>query len=65
MATCERCYKKTLATTMSYFNTQMICLDCEKLEREHKEFKRAQEAEEAQVRVGNFNYGGIGKPADL
>ena len=51
--------------TMSRFNTDWICIDCEKKEREHPDYKRASEAELKAVQSGNYNFKGIGKPADL
>ncbi len=37
MTTCDRCKSETLATIMSYFNTDVICLDCCDLEKAHEE----------------------------
>lgn len=65
MAKCQRCGEETSITTMSYFNTQIICMECDEKERAHPDFKKAQEAEIAQVRAGNYNYEGIGKPRGL
>ena len=62
---CQRCYKKSYNYTMSYFNTDLICMDCDTLERENSKFGLAQEAESNAVRSGNYNYPGIGKPSDL
>ena len=50
---------------MSRFNTDIICDPCEKLERAHPKYREAQEAELAAVKAGNYNFPGIGKPADL
>lgn len=65
MEYCDRCCCKTNFTTMSYFTTASICMDCDKKEREHPRFKEAQDAEMAQIRQGNYNFKGIGKPKDL
>jgi hypothetical protein len=65
MAICSRCRVETNITTMSYFNTQMICMKCDEKERDHPDFKAAQDAEMAQVRQGNMNFKGVGKPSDL
>lgn len=65
MAVCQRCGKQTSVTTMSYFNTDIICMDCDEKERQHPKFKEAQAREEAAVRAGNFNFPGVGKPFDL
>ena len=50
---------------MSFFNTDMICPDCEKKEKAHPDYAKAKEIERQEVLKGNYNYGGIGKPADL
>ena len=63
---CQRCHNpKPLCLTMSRFNTQMVCPDCEDKEKAHPDYQKAVDAELAQVRAGNTNFQGIGKPADL
>ncbi len=62
---CDRCGETSGAFTMSRFNTEMICLQCDEKERAHPEYERAREVEHAQVMAGNYNYPGIGKPEDL
>jgi hypothetical protein len=63
---CQRCgNQKPLCVTMSRFNTDMICPDCENKERAHPDYQKAADAELAQVKMGNMNFRGIGKPADL
>ncbi len=57
---CERCYKNTLAHTMSIFNTQTICLDCKDEEKTHPDYEKARDAELAAVRSGDHNFPGIG-----
>lgn len=65
MTTCDRCGAQTNAFTGSYFNTQTICISCSIEEREHPRFKEAQDADQRAVLNGNFNFKGIGCPADL
>lgn len=65
MSTCDRCGKETLMTTMSWFNTEVICGDCDEAERAHPDFERARATETAAVQSGNMNYPGVGLPADL
>lgn len=65
MPICHRCKKETLATIVSMFNLDKICLDCQEKERSHPKFEEAQEKEGEEVRKGNFNFPGIGKPPDL
>ena len=62
---CQRCRKETNMHTMSYFNTQEICVECDEAERKHPEFEKARKAEHDQVGKGNYNFAGIGLPADL
>lgn len=64
-STCDRCKQKSNVLTGSYFNTEMICLECDKKERAHSMFKMAQSIEAEQVRQGNYNFEGIGLPDDL
>jgi hypothetical protein len=56
---CQRCYKETNGHTMSFLNTQLICFDCSKEEKNHPRYKEAKEAELRQVRAGNMNYKGL------
>lgn len=65
MERCDRCGKRTNARTMSYFNTEMICMECDSKEQKHADYKRAVERELEQVKNDNYNYEGIGKPEDL
>lgn len=63
---CDRCLDpKPSSTTMSRFNTQIICPPCEDKERAHPDYQRASDAELAEVKRGNMNFRGVGKPADL
>ena len=66
---CERCYKETTTTTMSKFNTQMVCVSgedsCIEKERAHPQYKAASDREMEEVRNGNYNFEGVGKPNDL
>ena len=60
---CERCKEKNpVVTTMSWFNTQIICLGCSKEELKHPDFNYARELESAEVRKGNYSYKGVGWP---
>jgi hypothetical protein len=62
---CNRCYTETNTHTMSMFNIEDICMDCKKKEREHPHYEKARQTEADQVRQGNYNFQGIGKPKDL
>jgi hypothetical protein len=64
MITCDRCGDDKGATTMSYFNEDTICMECKKQERAHPDFKKARDAEHAEVSRGNYNFEGVGLPSD-
>jgi len=58
---CDRCGQETLATIMSMFNTQTICMDCKDREEKDPRYQEARAADEAAIRGGDFNFPGIGK----
>ena len=60
MSKCERCHKQTVALTMSYFNTQMKCMECDKAEERRPDYQTARDAEWKAVQKGDYNFGGIG-----
>ncbi len=62
---CDRCHKPSNITTMSRFNTDTICITCQDKEKQHPDYNRAVEVEMSEVRKGNYNFKGIGKPSDL
>ena len=59
MNRCERFYKETSVTIMSYFNTQIICLGCEKEEQQDPRYAEAKRAENEAVRQGDYNFRGV------
>lgn len=64
--TCDRCGKPLdNGRTMSQFNEEIICMECCKKERKHPDYRKALEAEHEEMKKGNFNFEGIGKPSDL
>lgn len=62
---CDRCRATASISTCSRFNTEQICMDCDEKETRHPDYERARAAEESAVRRGDYNFPGIGKPADL
>ena len=62
---CERCGRQAGTSIVSRFNLQVICLNCSDKERAHPRYSDAVAAEEEQIRIGNLNFRGIGKPSDL
>lgn len=65
MTICDRCHKETRVHTMSYFNTDTICMDCKAKEKAHPDYARAVKVECDACRSGNYNFPGVGKPRDL
>lgn len=59
---CDRCGEETNVTTMSYFNEDILCIECDDLEQKHPDFEIARAVEMEQVRRGNYNYEGVGLP---
>lgn len=62
MTNCNRCNQETRVFTMSWFNTEMICKQCDYKESQMKELKHAKEVELEECLKGNFNFKGIGFP---
>ena len=62
---CDRCNKKTRFHIMSMFNCDELCVACKEKERAHPEYKSARIADDAAIQAGNFDFPGVGKPADL
>lgn len=62
---CDRCGCETNTHTMSMFNTELICMKCKKIERQHSDYEKAVKADITEIRKGNYNFGGIGKPINL
>lgn len=62
---CDRCHQKLHSLTMSKFNTDIICDDCDDKERKHHKYNEASRIEADMVRNGIMNFKGIGKPSDL
>jgi hypothetical protein len=40
MATCKRCFKDTLVTIMSMFNTDVLCMDCKAVEEKRPDMRK-------------------------
>jgi hypothetical protein len=57
---CDRCHKELKdGRIMSMFNSDCICMECWQKEMKDEDYKKAVEAENAEIRKGNFNYEGI------
>ena len=58
---CERCGEPTNGiTTMSMFNTEVICMKCKEAEKLRPDYNKAVEADVAEIKKGNYNFEGIG-----
>ena len=62
---CHRCLQESAVHTMSWFNQDLICSDCDRKEHQHPEIGEAKHAEREAFFSGNWNFSGIGKPHDL
>lgn len=59
---CHRCAQETTTHTMSKFNQDLICLNCDDEERRHPDYLEAVEREREAVLAGNLDFPGIGWP---
>ena len=60
---CDRCGKPLNGMRiMSMYNTDCLCMDCKEEERNRSDYKDAVEADNAEIRKGNYNFKGIGYP---
>lgn len=58
---CDRCGEPTNGSTiMSMFNEDIICQTCKEKEKERDDYKSASDADNEEIKRGNFNYKGIG-----
>lgn len=58
--TCDRCGGSLeKGRIMSMFNTECICMDCYKKEKQDKDYEKAVKADHEEIKKGNYNYKGI------
>jgi hypothetical protein len=57
---CDRCKNEAKAFSMSFFNTEMICIECEIKEKKHPKYAEARRIEHEECLKGNYNFEGIG-----
>lgn len=62
---CDRCKRETNIFTMSKFNDEHICPDCEEREKRHPKYDEARRADEEAVQRGDLNFPGIAAPSEL
>ena len=59
---CDRCGGSLEGGRIkSMFNEQCICMSCKDKETREPEYKKAVEADQEEIRKGNYNFKGIGK----
>ncbi len=57
---CDRCGKNLKSgRIMSMYNTQCICTECKRKEKLRADYKDAADAENEEIKKGNYNYKGI------
>ena len=44
---------------MSAFSTACICIECSEAEKKDKDYRKAVDADIAEIRKGNYNYRGL------
>lgn len=57
---CDRCGKKLKSRICSMYNTDCICMECKDAEMKREDYTEAVAAEIAAVRLGDYNFSGIG-----
>ena len=58
---CDRCGGSlNEGRTMSMFNEECICMNCKNKETQRADYKKAVEADNAEIQKGNYNFSGIG-----
>ena len=58
---CDRCGGDlSEGRTMSMYNEDCICIECKGKERKRSDYKQASDADNEQIKQGNYNFGGIG-----
>ncbi|NFN85881.1 gamma-glutamylcyclotransferase [Clostridium sporogenes] len=57
---CDRCGGSLeRGRIMSMFNTEYICMECCKKEKQDKDYEKAVKADHEEIKKGNYNYKGI------
>ena len=61
---CDRCGGSLAeGRIMSMYNNDCICMKCKKEETKRDDYKAAVEADREQIKMGNYNFEGIGYKA--
>ena len=59
---CDRCKKPANIVSMSWFNTDILCMVCKENESSHPDCDYAREKEEEAVKGGDYCFPGVGWP---
>lgn len=62
MQICDRCGKEARIMRGSFFNSELICLECDNIERHHPDYAEAKRIEHEELVKGNYNFQGVGLP---
>ena len=58
---CDRCHGSLDGVRiLSMYNEQTICMTCKEKEQQRADYRKAVEADHAEIRKGNYNVQGIG-----
>ena len=58
---CDRCHGSLDGgRIMSMYNQDCICMTCKEKEQQRADYRKAVEADHAEIRKGNYNFQGIG-----
>lgn len=58
--TCDRCRGSLKnGRIMSMYNTECICIECQRKERLNEDYDLAVKADHEEIKKGNYNYKGI------
>ena len=58
---CDRCGRSLNGCRiMSMYNKDVLCMDCKDKEKQREDYRKAVEADHAEIRRGNYNFPGIG-----
>jgi hypothetical protein len=62
---CHRCGEEAETLRSSWFNTDMLCLNCRQVEGNHPLYAYAQYAAFVKAQTGDYCFVGIGLPQEL
>lgn len=57
---CDRCGAPLTVRIQSMYNSDVLCMACKEAEQKRADYRDAAEADNAEIRKGNYNFKGIG-----